>query len=77
MKKALTYGILASLFFAFTFLLNRSMNLAGGYWMWSACLRYLFMLPMLTVLLIILPGDRFRPVIDAIKECASHTLAAL
>lgn len=47
MKKALLYGILASFFFAFTFLLNRSMNLSGGYWLWSACLRYLFMLPML------------------------------
>lgn len=31
MKKALFYGILASFFFAFTFILNRSMNLAGGY----------------------------------------------
>ena len=41
------YGILASLFFAFTFLLNRSMNLSGGYWLWSACLRYLFTLPIL------------------------------
>ena len=30
MKKALFYGILASFFFAFTFLLNRSM-LAGEY----------------------------------------------
>ena len=27
MKKALIYGILASFFFAFTFILNRSMNL--------------------------------------------------
>ena len=50
MKKALGYGILASFFFAFTFILNRSMNLDGGYWLWSACLRYLFMLPMLAVL---------------------------
>lgn len=50
MKKALGYGILASFFFAFTFILNRSMNLGGGYWLWSACLRYLFMLPMLAVL---------------------------
>lgn len=31
MKKALCYGILASLFFAFTFLFNHSMNLSGGY----------------------------------------------
>ncbi len=50
MKKALGYGILASFFFAFTFILNRSMNLGGGYWLWSACLRYLFMLPMLAAL---------------------------
>lgn len=50
MKKALVYGISASFFFAFTFILNRSMNLDGGYWLWSACLRYLFMLPMLAVL---------------------------
>lgn len=49
-KKALGYGILASFFFAFTFILNRSMNLGGGYWLWSACLRYLFMLPMLALL---------------------------
>lgn len=50
MKKALPYGILASLFFAFTFIFNRSMNLSGGYWLWSACLRYIFMLPMLWLL---------------------------
>ena len=50
MKKALGFGVLASFFFAFTFILNRSMNLGGGYWLWSACLRYLFMLPMLAVL---------------------------
>lgn len=49
MRKAIVYGIMSSFFFAFTFVLNRSMNLAGGYWMWSACLRYLFMLPMLWV----------------------------
>ena len=51
MKKALFYGILASFFFAFTFILNRSMNLAGGYWLWAACLRYLFTLPMLVLML--------------------------
>ena len=51
MKKALLYGLLASMFFALTFILNRSMNLGGGYWPWSASLRYLFMLPMLWLLL--------------------------
>ena len=32
MKKALFAGILASFFFAFTFILNRSMHLGGGSW---------------------------------------------
>ena len=50
MKKALVYGILASAFFAFTFVLNRSMNLTGGYWGWSACLRYFFTLPVMWLL---------------------------
>ncbi len=36
--------------FCFTFIFNRSMNLSGGSWMWSASLRYLFSLPMLAVL---------------------------
>lgn len=49
-KKAFLYGLLASLFFAVTFILNRSMNLSGGYWMWSASLRYIFMLPMLCLI---------------------------
>lgn len=40
-------GILASMFFAVTFILNRSMELAGGSWMWSSSLRFLFMLPFL------------------------------
>lgn len=48
--RALWYGILGALFFAFTFIFNRSMNLSGGFWMWSASLRYLFSLPMLAVL---------------------------
>jgi drug/metabolite transporter (DMT)-like permease len=50
MKKPLFFGILASFFFAFTFVLNRSMNLAGGHWLWSAPLRYFFTLPLLWVL---------------------------
>lgn len=49
-KKALFLGILASLFFAFTFVFNRSMNLSGGYWGWSACLRYIFTLPIMYII---------------------------
>ena len=66
MKKALTYGILASAFFSFTFVLNKSMNISGGNWMWSASLRYIFMLPIL--LLIILKNNRLNAVIKSIKR---------
>ena len=52
MRKAMLYGLLASMFFALTFILNRSMNLGGGYWLWSASLRYLFMVPILWVVVI-------------------------
>lgn len=41
-KKALIYGIAASFFFSFTFILNRNMHLSGGRWFWSASLRYIF-----------------------------------
>ncbi|MDO4491846.1 MAG: multidrug resistance efflux transporter family protein [Lachnospiraceae bacterium] len=58
MKKSLLYGLSASMFFALTFILNRSMNLGGGYWLWSASLRYLFMLPILWLLLWRQKGDQ-------------------
>ena len=66
MRRALFLGILGSFFFAFTFVLNRSMNLAGGYWLWSAALRYLFTLPLLLALLA--RGRKYRPVLAAVRE---------
>lgn len=66
MKKPLVLGIIASFFFAFTFILNRSMNLSGGHFLWSASLRYIFMLPMLYLLLA--PGKKIKPVVDSIKK---------
>lgn len=48
--KAISIGILASFFFASTFLLNRAMDLSGGSWIWSASLRYFFSLPFLVLL---------------------------
>lgn len=45
--KAIWIGILSSVFFAVTFVLNRSMELSGGSWLWSASLRYFFMVPFL------------------------------
>lgn len=49
-KKALILGILASFFFAFTFIFNRSMHLSGGSWVWSAGLRYLFTFPIMALI---------------------------
>ena len=64
--KAVLLGIAGSFFFAFTFVLNRSMNLGGGYWMYSAILRYLFTLPVLFVVL--LKGRRYRAVLQDIRK---------
>lgn len=48
--KAILIGILSALFFSVTFVLNRSMELEGGNWVWSASLRFMFMLPMLLII---------------------------
>jgi drug/metabolite transporter (DMT)-like permease len=42
--RLVSIGILSAAFFSSTFILNRAMSLQGGYWLWSASLRYLFML---------------------------------
>lgn len=56
MKRSIILGIISAFFFAFTFIMNRKMNLEGGSFLWSASLRYLFTLPMLWVLMLF--GDR-------------------
>lgn len=50
--KEIVLGILASLFFAVTFILNRSMELAGGSWLWSSSLRFFFMVPFLVIIVL-------------------------
>jgi drug/metabolite transporter (DMT)-like permease len=54
--KEIGLGVLASLFFAVTFILNRSMELSGGSWMWSASLRYFFMVPFLMLIVVLRGG---------------------
>lgn len=66
MKKALLFGIVGSFFFAFTFVLNRSINLAGGFWLWSAVLRYFLTLPILFLLLA--SSKTYRPVLEQIRK---------
>jgi len=47
MLKLISIGVLSGLFFSTTFVLNRMISLDGGHWVWTASLRYLFMLLLL------------------------------
>lgn len=51
--KPLILGILSAFFFSFTYVLNRSMALDGGSWIWSSSLRYIFLLPLLVPIVMI------------------------
>ncbi|MCH1627814.1 DMT family transporter [Ferdinandcohnia quinoae] len=51
--KAILIGLLSSVFFAVTFILNRSMELSGGSWLWSSSLRYFFMVPFLVGIVLV------------------------
>ncbi|WP_017756247.1 DMT family transporter [Calidifontibacillus oryziterrae] len=64
--KAILIGIVASLFFASTFILNRSMDLNGGSWIWSASLRFFFMVPFLLVIVGI--RGKLMPLFAEMKE---------
>lgn len=57
--KPILIGIIAAFFFAFTFVLNATMEAAGGSWIWSASLRYIFMIPFL--LIIVLARKNLKP----------------
>ncbi|WP_252501680.1 multidrug resistance efflux transporter family protein [Sporosarcina sp. Marseille-Q4943] len=67
--KAIWIGILSSLFFAVTFVLNRSMEISGGSWLWSASLRYFFMVPFLIAIVAYRKGLR-----DTGKAMATNPL---
>lgn len=46
---AILLGLSSALFFATTFVLNRVMAVAGGSWIWSASLRFFWMVPLLLI----------------------------
>lgn len=64
--KAISIGILASFFFAFTFIFNRAMDLSGGSWIWSASLRYFFSLPFL--LLLVIQRQNMKALLNEMKS---------
>lgn len=59
-------GVLSALFFAVTFVVNRAMDLSGGSWIWSASLRYIFMVPFLVI--IVLFRKNLRTLFAVMKE---------
>jgi len=53
MARLIIIGVLSAFFFSSTFVLNRAMSLQGGNWVWTASLRYAYMLAMLSAWLVI------------------------
>lgn len=72
MFRIIIIGVFASLFFSSTFVLNRVMSLEGGHWVWSASLRYFWMLAFLVFWLI--ATGRSRLVLDSLKLFRKHFL---
>ncbi len=65
MVKAFFLGILSSLFFAVTFIVNRKIGTSGGHWLWTASLRFYCMLPMLAVIVVL--RKKYRDLAQAMR----------
>ena len=63
---AMGLGLAAAALFSSSFVVNRSMQLGGGAWEWTASLRYLMILPLLAAIV----GARrgLRPVLAALRD---------
>lgn len=73
MKKILLYGFLAALFFSITFAINKWLNVEkGGHWYWTACLRYVFVLLLLSAFII--ARYSFTHLLDTFKCFFSNIL---
>ncbi|WP_449619824.1 DMT family transporter [Robertmurraya sp. Marseille-Q9965] len=59
-------GLCAAFFFATTFVLNRGMEMSGGSWIWSASLRFIFMVPFLLV--IVMRRKKLKQLFHVMKE---------
>ncbi|WP_207263943.1 multidrug resistance efflux transporter family protein [Desulfovibrio sp. Huiquan2017] len=70
MFRIILLGVLAALFFSSTFVLNRAMSLEGGHWVWSASLRYFWMLIMLFGWLA--ATGKWRLAADSVRLFARH-----
>ena len=64
--KPIIIGVIAAFCFAFTFVLNATMEAGGGSWIWSASLRYIFMIPFL--LIIVLSRKNLKPLLQEMNK---------
>lgn len=58
MVRLVTLGLVAALFFSSTFVLNRAMSLEGVHWVWTASLRYGWMLLILCLWILVKSGPK-------------------
>ena len=72
MVALIVLGLLSALFFSSTFVLNRLMSLEGGHWIWSASLRYAFMILFLLIVIRLFQGK--KPLQALFKLFAEHWL---
>jgi drug/metabolite transporter (DMT)-like permease len=63
--QAMGLGLLAALLFSTSFVLNRSVQVGGGAWEWTASLRYLMTLPLLAAIVAARGG--LGPVLAALR----------
>ncbi|WP_436374156.1 DMT family transporter [Cytobacillus sp. BC1816] len=70
--KAILLGVCSAFFFAFTFVLNRAMEMDGGSWLWSASLRYFFMIPLLGAIVVF--RGNLRPLFNEMKKAPGQWL---
>lgn len=56
--RAIVVGILSSMFFSATFIINRAMNLSGTSWAWTASLRFLLAIPFLFIIVALRKNGR-------------------
>jgi len=58
MLKLILLGVLSGGFFSSTFIINELMRVQGGHWLWSATLRYMFMIFFLVITILVSGGIR-------------------
>jgi drug/metabolite transporter (DMT)-like permease len=75
--RLILFGLLAAAFFSATFILNRSMSLSGGHWVWSSSLRFFYMFFLLIGLILVNRGVNYlRDVITIFIRNAKFWLLA-